>query len=67
MAKNGVKINPDHTYAAQEAALLLELTVETIKKKCRDGEIKGIQKGSKKKWHVKGSEILRLRKIWNLD
>ena len=67
MAKNGPKINADHAYTAQEAAVLLELTVETIKKKCRDGEITGIQKGSKKKWHVKGNEILRLRKLWNLD
>lgn len=67
MAKNGPKIDPEHAYPAHEAAPLLELTVETVKKKCRNGDIKGIPKGSKKKWHVKGSEIIRLRKLWNLD
>lgn len=68
MAKNPPKIDPEHSYPAYEAAVLLELTVDTVKKKCREeDEIHGIQKGPKKKWHVKGSEILRLRKLWNLD
>jgi len=64
---NNGKINPDHRYSVHEAEPLLELQSETIKKKLRDGEISGIQKGSKKKWHIKGSEIIRLRKLWNLE
>lgn len=67
MAKDSIKIDPEHSYPAHEAAILLELTVDTIKKKCREEDIAGIQKGPKKKWHVRGSEILRLRKLWNLD
>ncbi len=67
MAKNSIKIDPEHSYPAHEAAVLLELTVDTVKKKCREEHIKGIRKGARRKWHVKGSEILRLRKLWNLD
>jgi excisionase family DNA binding protein len=65
--RNGLRIDEDRSYTVQEAAPLLELTAETLKKKCREGEINGIQKGTKKKWHLRGSEILRLKKRWNLD
>ena len=67
MGKNSLRIDPEHAYPAHEAAQLLELTTDTVKKKCRERKIKGIQKGPKKKWHVMGSEILRLRKVWHLD
>jgi len=42
------RVNEDHKYTVQESEPLLELTAETIKKKCRSGEIKGIQKGLRK-------------------
>jgi len=68
MAKrNSGRIDDGRAYTVQEAAKFLELTAETLKKKCREGEINGIQKGPKKKWHIRGSEILRLRELWNLD
>ena len=68
MAKiNRRRINEKHSYTVHEAVDLLRLTGETIKKKCREGVIKGTQVGTKKQWHIRGSEIIRLRKLWNLD
>ena len=62
------KIIDTYSYTVQEAIPLLDdLTAETIKKKCRDGEIKGTQAGKRNKWHIRGSEIKRLRKLWKLD
>ena len=54
-------------YSAREAAPYLEIREDTLKKKLRSGEIVGLQKGSKRIWHVKGSEIRKVRKSWNLD
>jgi hypothetical protein len=66
--KRKSRINDTHSYTVQEAMPLLDdLTAETIKKKCREGEIKGTQAGKRKKWHIKGLEIKRVRKLWNLD
>ncbi len=68
MAKNRApRVDETHIYTVQEASPLLELTAETIKKKCREREINCRQKGAKGKWHIKGKEILRLRELWNLD
>jgi hypothetical protein len=68
MTKNSPKIDPNHSYSASEAAPLMDLTTaDSVKKKCRENEIDGIQKGKRKKWYVKGSEILKYRKRYNLD
>jgi excisionase family DNA binding protein len=61
------RANEDRFYTAQEAASFLRLTAETIKKKCRDGKIKGEQVGTKNQWRIKGSEINRLILRWKLD
>jgi hypothetical protein len=68
MAKNSSpRIDDDRWYSVKEAEPLLDLTAETIKQKCRSGDIKGVQKGPRKKWYIKGAEIKRYRKAWNLD
>ena len=54
-------------YSAREAAPFLDIREDTLKKKLRSGEIDGVQKGSKKVWHVKGAEIRKIQKSWNLD
>jgi hypothetical protein len=68
MVKKILRIIDSYSYTVQEAIPLLDdLTAETIKKKCREGEINGTQGGKRNKWHIKGSEIKRLRKLWKLD
>jgi hypothetical protein len=64
------KIDPEYLYPASEAADLMECTVDVVKKKCREGPpngVKGIQRGTKKKWYIKGSEIIAYRKRFKLD
>jgi hypothetical protein len=61
------RANEDRFYTAQEAAPFLKMTAETIKKKCREEEIKADQVGTRKQWHIKGSEINRLIVLWKLD
>ena len=62
-----VKIGKDQWYSAREAADLLGVTEDTVKKYCRNGKVKGKQVGPKNRWHVQGVEIVRLRKGWGLD
>jgi len=52
---------------ADEAARFLSIKEATVKKKLRSNEIKGKRVGSKNVWHVQGKEIIKFRKIWNLD
>ena len=61
------KIDPRRWYTAREAAPLLDVTEVTVKEHCRKGTIKGKQRGTLKAWHVRGTELTRLRKKWNLD
>ena len=65
MAKNS--IDPKKLYSAKDAAGLLNIGAETVKKYCGSGKLKGKQIGPKKVWHVPGSEILRLKKEWGMD
>ena len=68
-SQNG-RIDQNHWYTAAEAAPFFEVKPETVKKYCRDGDVRpeGIQRrGRRKVVHVKGSEIIRLRKEWSLD
>lgn len=65
--KEEPEIIADEWYSASEAAPLLNLKEGTVKKRLRDGLMTGKQVGPKKVWHVKGTEILKFRKEWNLD
>lgn len=62
-----MRISSDKWYTAREAAALLDVTEETVKDYCRRDKIKGRQVGPRKQWHVRGTEIERIRKEWNLD
>ena len=67
--QNG-RIDPDHWYTAAEAALFFEVTSQTVKRYCRDGDVNREsirRKGRRNVVQIKGSEIVRLRKKWNLD
>ena len=63
------KINPRLWYTARKASALLdgEITELTVKVYCREGKVRAKRKGPHKEWHVLGSEIIRLRKEWDLD
>lgn len=65
--KRRVKIIGEKWYDAGAAAGFLETTEDTVKKHCRKGKLECKQVGFKKRWHVKGSSIVRLRKELNLD
>ena len=67
--QNG-RIDPNRWYTAAEAAPFFEVTPETVKKYCRDGDVSREcvqRKGRRQVVHIKGSEIIRLRKEWHLD
>jgi hypothetical protein len=64
---NEEDIEPGRWYSAREAAPFLEIREDTLKNKLRSGEITGVQKGPKRMWYVKGTEIKRVRRAWNLD
>ena len=67
--QNG-RIDPNHWYTAVEAAPFFEVTAETVKRYCRDGDVKNEgmrRKGRRQMLLIKGSEIIRLRKEWDLD
>ena len=69
---NGLSdIDLERWYTARETTEFLEVEEQTITNYCRK-RIKIRQSGCKKigprrKWHVKGKEILRLRNEWGLD
>ena len=68
MAKNKKpKIDEKKFYKVSQTTRWLRLKAETIKAKCRSGEIKGTQVGARKEWHIRGSEIISQRKILHLD
>ena len=56
----------DRFYTASQAGKFLNLTAESVKRRCRDGDIKGERIGTKKQWHVQGVEINRKIDEWNL-
>jgi hypothetical protein len=62
-----MKIDPNKRYTSREAAALLEVTEETIKKYCRSGAMQGKQIGPKKRWFVLGSAVSKKRKEWGMD
>jgi predicted site-specific integrase-resolvase len=57
-------IDSGRLYTAREAADLLEVIEDTVKRYCRNGDLKCRQIGPRKKWHVLGREISRVRKEW---
>jgi hypothetical protein len=62
-----MKTDPTKWYPCREAADLLGVVEDTVKKYLRDGDLAGKQIGPKKRWHVQGSAILKKRKEWSLD
>jgi hypothetical protein len=60
------EVDESKWYAADDAAGLLHVTVDTVKKYCRDNELAAKQVGPKKRWFVKGSDIRRKRQEWGL-
>jgi len=62
-----VKIVPTQWYDAGAAAALLGASEDTVKKRCREGTLVAKQVGFKRRWHVKGTSIVELRKKLNLD
>ena len=62
-----MKIDSDKWYTSREAAPHLGVIEETVKKYSRDGTLPGKQAGPKKRWHIRGSAILKKRKEWGLD
>lgn len=70
METNEIRGNVDaeRWYSARDASYHLEVTEQTVTEWCRRGVIKECRKiGSKMKWHVLGSEILRIREERGLN
>lgn len=61
------KINKEKEYPINEAAKLLEITIQTIAKYLREGSLKGMKRGPKQKWHVRGDELIRKRREWGYN
>lgn len=69
--KAQLQIDPKKYYTVSKALDFLHdgdiRTAETVKRYCRNGNLKGKRIGPKKVWHVLGSSIIALRKSWGLD
>ena len=68
-SQNG-RIDRNRWYTAAEASPFFEVKPETVKKYCRDGDVRPEamqRRGRRQVVHIKGSEIIRLRKEWSLD
>jgi len=57
-----LELNDNDYYTADEAAVFLKVKALTINNYFRKGELKGVKRGAKKKWHVLGKEIRRKMK-----
>jgi hypothetical protein len=62
------KPDPKHWYTAAETAQFLGVKEQTVTDYCREGRIikKGQKQGPKNRWHVQGSEIIRIQREWKL-
>lgn len=60
-------MNIDHEkrYSAREAAQFLEVTEQTVQRYLREGELRGVRVGPKKKWYTLGKEIIALLQKWS--
>lgn len=58
----GLDIKDDEYYTAEDAAVFLKVKPLTISNYFRQGVLKGVKRGAKKKWHVLGKEIKRKMK-----
>ncbi len=61
-----INIEPNKQYSIPEVAKLISVTNQTVSKYLREGKLKGIKRGPKRKWFVKGSEIKKLMESWNM-
>jgi hypothetical protein len=61
-------IDPQKWYSAPEAAAYLGVKEQTVTGYCREGRLlrQAEKIGPKMRWHIRGSEIIRLRKEWRL-
>lgn len=61
--------DPEHWYTAAEAAQFLGIKEQTVTDYCREKSKikKGRKQGPKMRWHVQGSEIIRIQKEWGID
>ncbi|MBI5416597.1 helix-turn-helix domain-containing protein [Candidatus Poribacteria bacterium] len=57
----------DEYFTVKQTASFLNVTEQTVSKYLRDGILKGEKKGPKKKWHIKGEEIIKKRKEWGYN
>lgn len=63
-----IKIDPKRLYSHRDAAALLGIVPETVKRYCREGKkLTGKQTGPKREWMVGGASIKKLRKEWGLE
>ena len=60
----GKKVEANKRYTARQAAIILRVTEPTVTRHLRNGDFRGSQLGPHKKWHVMGSELLRVMKKW---
>jgi len=63
--KNSV-IGDNTEYSIPQASKFMKLTYQTVSKYLRKRRLKGIKRGPKKKWFVRGSEIKKLMKELNM-
>lgn len=54
------------TYNVKEAAELLHVRIETVRKYLRDGQIKGFKVKGSKKWLIPTAEIKKLMETDNV-
>lgn len=60
------QIEEDSDYSAKETAQFLMIKEQTVLKYLREGVLKGVKRGPKKKWYVSGKVILRKLEEWNM-
>jgi predicted site-specific integrase-resolvase len=62
-------VDSQNWYTAAEVAQHLGIKEQTVTDYCRDGRFKkkARKQGPRMRWHILGSEIIRLRNEWGLD
>lgn len=59
-------INNKQYYTVNETSKFLGVTEQTVSKYLRNGELGGVKKGPKNKWHVRGNDIIKKMKEWKM-
>jgi len=58
------KIEANKLHTTRQAADILEVTEQTVQNYLRNGDLRGRKLGPRKKWHILGSELLRVIRKW---